>query len=126
MSLSSIYSTIQLYVQIYTRTHSYIKDGHEIPPNVFHSLFSHKSIISMHKFFVATFIKTIHNFRNHDNLETELYQRNRGGHFEEPEHHVNQRFRILRRDVPSLRRDQSKHLHRGGVGVRYHLRQKEV
>ena len=81
MSLSSIYSTIQLYVQIYTRTHSYIKDGHEIPPNVFHLLFSHKSIISMHKCFVTTFIKTIHNFRNHDNLELNCTKENGGGIF---------------------------------------------
>ena len=36
MSLSYVYSNIQLYIQRYTSTHSYIKARHEIPPNAFH------------------------------------------------------------------------------------------
>ena len=59
ISLSSVYSPIQIYILRYNRTHYYIKIIHEIKPFAFH-YYIFVCLSSDSKHFVTTIIKTPH------------------------------------------------------------------
>ena len=77
-----LHSHTIIHTEIHPHT-SVNKTLQKTPTYAFHYyLYLHLS--SARNFFVTTFIKTLHNFWKHENLDTRFYRRDRMGKTEEP------------------------------------------